>query len=70
MDCGTNHRLAQPLPSSHEGLRKSQCLSAEFSAFGFHTPHDQKTLQKIEMFPDGLLEADSGRVGLRRFPQA
>jgi transposase InsO family protein len=37
-------------------LGKSQSLSTQFHAFGFHTPHGQKTLQKIEMFPDGLLE--------------
>jgi hypothetical protein len=37
-------------------LGKSQPLSTQFPAFGFQTLHYQKTLQKIEMFPDGLLE--------------
>jgi hypothetical protein len=40
----------------NEALPGLTAAYAEFSAFGFHTPHDQKTLQKIEMFPDRLLK--------------
>jgi hypothetical protein len=66
MNCVTNHCLAQRLPSPSERLGKAQSLSTEFPAFGVHTVHEQKTLQKIEMFPDSVSGNGSGYPGDNR----
>jgi hypothetical protein len=51
----THDRLAEPLPSTGQGLGESQSQRSRFPKTCFHPPHVTETLQSLIKSSDGLL---------------
>ena len=54
LDRRTYNRLAQPLPPTSQGLRKSQSQRPRFPQTRFYPPHVTKAMQSLIKSPDGL----------------
>src|SRR3954454_3446700 len=55
LDCRTHHSLAEPLPSTGQGLGEPQLQGARLPPPCLDPPHAVKALQSRMMFPDRLL---------------
>src|SRR3954451_7668570 len=55
MDCRTHHSLAEPLPSTGQGLGEPQLQGARLPPPCLDPPHAAKALQSRMMFPDRVL---------------
>src|SRR3954465_13122409 len=56
LDCRTHHSLAEPLPSTGQGLGEPQLQGARLPPPCLDPPHAANALQSRMMFPDRLLE--------------
>ena len=54
LDCRTHHSLAEPLPSTGQGLGEPQLQGARLPPPCLDPPHAAKALQSRMMFPDRL----------------
>jgi hypothetical protein len=55
LDCRENHRIAQPLPQTGQGLGMSEQQRPSLSCAGLNTPHAAKALSLNAMISDDSL---------------